>query len=181
LLRMFRILWTHSNNNSSNNQSHANVTSPHCIFVSCRQHFSSCVSCANFCVHITCHHFQARGLGWQLLLLSYASNEWQFRVSHYGLFLGFELIFLSLWETFGGAITILVVSTLIATKYNYLFERHSEVWLRARIAIVVVLAPNEGAIKILASRRYRGCPSQQTTTTPVYSWETPRFLINGHC
>jgi hypothetical protein len=40
---------------------------------------------------LTCHHFQAREPVRHHLLLTYASMNWQFRVSHYGLFLPLQL------------------------------------------------------------------------------------------
>jgi hypothetical protein len=46
---------------------------------------------ANWDSERTCHHFQARAREWHRLQLSYAPLDWQIRVSHYGLFLGFVL------------------------------------------------------------------------------------------
>src|SRR5689334_1234203 len=48
----------------------------------------------------TCHDFQTRGVKRLYLRVSYAPMDWQFRVSHYGLFLGFEMIFVFLTLTF---------------------------------------------------------------------------------
>jgi hypothetical protein len=48
------------------------------------------------------------------LRLSFAPHEWQFRVSHYGLFLGFAIVFSFHSTTFLGMISFVVVLMLTA-------------------------------------------------------------------
>jgi hypothetical protein len=80
----------------------------------------------------TCHHFQARAREWHRLQLSYAPLDWQFRVSHYGLFLGFEfgLLFKLLNSMIGipfrGTIHLAVTLVWMRTQWTVLakFKRN---------------------------------------------------------
>jgi hypothetical protein len=54
----------------------------------------------------SCHHFQTRGCQRPFLRLSYFPLEWQFRVSHFGLFLRFGIVLWFHSTTFGSVMAI---------------------------------------------------------------------------
>jgi hypothetical protein len=101
---------------------------------------------------VTCHHFQARGREWCLLQLSYAPLDWQFRVSHYRLFLGFGFISLDSMTPRGAihlVVTLVFQWLLIAMEISEWFGDY--VWIDHKLSELAMITKRTHSLSIIYS------------------------------
>jgi hypothetical protein len=114
--KFHRILWLQSTFDFLIYSVLSNLLGMLVSLVSCSQGRSSWRTLSD-----TCHHSQTRGRQSGLLQRTYASLDWQFRVSHFGLFLGFTIVFWYHSMTFWGVNCF--VEILVLIKYVHQLNR----------------------------------------------------------